>query len=306
MVDANPVKVETGRRHGLAVAGPGRRARPALAAEFVPFADWSPDPESIILLCTKCYDNPAVLERLRESAVLVPVQNGFDPLLDARPHGLEGVASFVSECQAGEPVTRITRSGDLHLGGRGVRNPRDTVPLRDLAGALAAARLFRVHTVEDVRPFKHTKLLYNAAIAPLAAAAGIDNGDLLGLPEARSLFFALLRENGEILRAAGKPLGRVGPFHPDTVAAILNRPWLADGLAWLMRPSLRGTYCSMAPDLPRGRTEIDFYNGRLVEWAAGRPCPLNRAAVALVRRMERERIPPHRGVLAELRPALGA
>src|SRR5262249_33535560 len=113
----------------------------------------------------------------------------------------------------------------------------------------------------------------------------------------RRLFFALLQENYAILTNAGIELGKVGPFHPRTVAAILRRRWVARLFAWAFEPSLRGTYCSMAPDLPKGRTEIDYYNRRLIDLAGQTPCPLNRAAVDLIKRMERERIAPHPGVL---------
>ena len=58
--------------------------------------------------------------------------------------------------------------------------------------------------------------------------------------------------------------------------------------------------CRQPDDLPRGRTEIDFYNRHLIDLAGDRPCPLNRAVYALVRRMESERIMPHPGMLDEL------
>jgi 2-dehydropantoate 2-reductase len=284
-VEVNPRKL----RGEVAVAG-----RPPVTTPFVPFTDWRPTPGALVLLCTKCYDNPAVLDRLPAEARLVPMQNGFDPDLDRHGHAAEGICSFVSECDPDRPVTRITRPGALHLGARGGSPP---TWLPELARALGTARLFRVVEVADVRPFKHAKLLYNAAISPLAAAAGLDNGDLLHDPRARRLFFALLRENYAILTAAGKPLGQVGPFHPATVMRILNRPWLARGLAAAFYPSLRGTYCSMSGDLPRGRTEIANYNGRLVEWAGATPCPLNRRAVEVITRMQRERIAPHAAAL---------
>ena len=70
-------------------------------------------------------------------------------------------------------------------------------------------------------------------------------------------------------------------------------------LAWAFYPSLRGTYCSMSGDLPAGRTEIDYYNGHLLELAGDAPCPLNRRVYALVKRMERERLVPHLGVLED-------
>jgi 2-dehydropantoate 2-reductase len=291
-VDADPQKVTAGREHGVGVEGQAPQR-----VSFVLFAEWAPPRGVPVLLCTKCYDNAAVLARLPEGADLVPIQNGFDPGLQARPPHVEGIASFVSECRPHRPVTRITRGGKLHLG------PSDgTAGLRERAAELAL-RLrrapFRALVVEDIRPYKYTKLMYNAAISPLAAAAGLDNGDLLRLPRARRLFFALLRENHAILSGAGVPLGKVGPLHPTKVAVVLRRPWLARALAWAFYPSLRGTYCSMAGDLP-GRTEIDNYNGHLLALAGDRPCPLNRRVYDLVKRMEREHISPHPSVLDEL------
>jgi len=280
-VDADAVKVEYGRAHGVAVD-----RRPPLPTGFVLFDDWRPWPGAAIWLCTKCYDNAAVLARVSDFCTILPIQNGFDPQLDARAHAAEGIASFVSECRPGQPHTRITRSGKLHLGLRGSGDePRLTV----WADALRRAGLFQVELVPDVRPYKHTKLLYNAAIGPLAAAAGLDNGQLLSVTTARRLFFRLLQENYAILSGAGLPLGKVGPFRPATVARILRRPALAHALAWAFYPSLRGSYCSMAGDIPKGRTEIDNYNGHLLRVAGERPCPLNRRVYELVKRLEGER-----------------
>lgn len=144
--------------------------------------------------------------------------------------------------------------------------------------------------------------MYNAAISPLAAAAGIDNGQLLSVPAARRLFFALLQENYRILTAARIELGKVGPFRPRTVAWILRRRWLAGLMARAFEPSLRGTYCSMAGEIQKGRTEIDNYNGHLIRLAesAGIPCPLNRAVYELVVAMTAERAQPRREVLEGL------
>jgi len=287
-VDANPRKIEAGQRDGVAVDG-----HAPLAAGFVPFAHWQPPDGATVLQCTKCYDNAAVLSRLRPGVTLIPIQNGFDPSLAELGHDFEGIASFVSECAPDRPRTRITREGDLHLGrlrARG-RAPRG---LPTALAPLSTATLFRVVPVIDIEPFKYAKLMYNAAISPLAAAAGIDNGQLLSAPAARRLFFALLQENHRILSASGVRLGRIGPFHPQTVAWILGRKWLADGMAKAFEPSLRGTYCSMAGEIEKGRTEIDNYNGHLIRMAVrtGTPCPLNRAVYDLVTRMTAERARP--------------
>jgi hypothetical protein len=59
-----------------------------------------------------------VLARIPLRHLLVPIQNGFDPVLNELNHPFEGIASFVSQCEANRPSTRITRIGELYLGGR--------------------------------------------------------------------------------------------------------------------------------------------------------------------------------------------
>ena len=250
--------------------------------------------KGFVLLCTKTYDNPPVLARLSDDIFLVPVQNGFDPQLERRSHAGEGIASFVSECERDRPVTKITRPGSLHIGGRRSITDDERTELASLATALGKAKLFPVELVDDVRPYKATKLMYNAAISPLAAAAGVDNGELLTDGLAKKLFFGMLQENYAILQHAKIPLARIGPFHPDTVSLILKTPGLPAFMAMFFRPSLRGTYCSMAPDIPIGRTEIEAYNGHLIRLAGDFPCPLNRAAFDLVEKMTREGLQPER------------
>jgi 2-dehydropantoate 2-reductase len=304
-IDSTPDKVRWGRIHGVSIEG-----RSALSAQFQSFDEWRPNPDHITLLCTKCYDNAAILSRLPTHTFLVPIQNGFDRDLDVRDHSFEGIASFVSECASGQTHTRITRKGSLHLGVRrtGVRAPTPELHhrIRELAAKLQRYAPFRVVWATEILPYKYTKLMYNAAIGPLAAAAGLDNGQLLSVPPARRLFFELLLENYAILRGAGIPLARIGLFHPNTVQRILRRRWAANALSWAFYPSLRGSYCSMFGDLPTGRTEIDYYIGHLLELACDRPCPLNRRVYDLVKRMEATRESPHREVLKSLlvEPAL--
>ena len=113
LVDTHPGKLEWGRSHGVVVDG-----RVPLTVEFASFDSWSPAGNSVVLLCTKCYDNATVLQQLSPSVTLIPIQNGFDPQLEGWDHALEGIASFVSECDRERPHTRITRKGCLHFGPR--------------------------------------------------------------------------------------------------------------------------------------------------------------------------------------------
>jgi 2-dehydropantoate 2-reductase len=291
-VDANEDKVCCGNRTGVEVEGWEPRA-----ATFQNFETWQPLGGATVLLCTKCYDNEIVLNRLPSDTTILPVQNGFDPRLEQRDHLWEGIASFVSECLVDRPRTRITRNGVLHIG---PRRPGELAELPLVAQLLRRSQLFRTKVVSNIEPFKYTKLMYNAAISPLAAALGINNGQLLALPKARRQFFDLLKENYEVLSRAGVPLARIGLFHPEVVSRILRTPLLATVLAWAFYPSLRNSYCSMHGDLPRGQTEIDYYNLRLIQIAGDKPCPLNRRIYDLIKRMEANRIAPSPSLLAEL------
>jgi 2-dehydropantoate 2-reductase len=75
-------------------------------------------------------------------------------------------------------------------------------------------------------------------------------------------------------------------------------------MAVFFRPSLRGTYCSMSPDLATGRTEIEAYNGHLIRLAGPFPCALNRAVFALIKRMTNEGLMPNRKHLESLMASL--
>ena len=216
-VELARAKVAWGNEHGV-----GLDDRPRLPARFVSFEGWRPPESAIVLLTTKCFDNDVVLARLPDSVAVMPIQNGFHRALMERS-AIEGIASFVSECRDGQTHTDITRQrrpARRPVGGR----PRPTASGRDGAAARSPRAAWRVprQRVADVLPYKYSKLMYNAAIAPLAAVAGLDNSRLLTIPKARRLFFRMLRENYRILTAAGVTLGVVGPFHPDTVERILR------------------------------------------------------------------------------------
>jgi len=299
LVESSPAKLEAARRDGMTLEG-----RPTRRPLVQDFQSWQPPADMPVLLCTKTFDNPAVLERLHSVERLVPVQNGYDPRLERQSHPTEAIASFVSMCPADRPVARITRPGDLHIGPRRPCRAAAAAHLDDLASGLAQGGLFRVHRVDSVRPFKATKLMYNAAISPLAAAAGVDNAVLITEPLARRLFFALLKENHRILRHAGERLERIGPFHPDTVMRILATPLLPRLLAVFFRPSLRGTYCSMRPDMGSGRTEVDAYNGHLIRLAGSTPAPINRAVLEMEARISAQRLAPSHKHLVSLAACL--
>lgn len=300
MVDSNPEKIAAGRRGEMMLDG-----QPIRGAHFIHFDEWVPPTDEVVLLCTKTFDNAPVLQRITDTQALVPIQNGYDGKLEERDHHAEAIASFVSECPADRLSARITRAGSLHIGPRRkATSAAEHEHINALASAFIEGKLFPVKRVSDIGPFKATKLMYNAAISPLAASAGVDNAELLIEPLTQKIFFALLQENYSILRYAGLTLEQIGPFHPNTVMRILQTPFLPKIMGLFFRPSLRGTYCSMSPDMGSGRTEIDAYNGHLVRLAGGFPCPINDAVINLVARISAEQLPQARAHLHHLATSL--
>ena len=296
MIESNPEKVAAGCRKEMTLDG-----QPIQGVHFVHFDEWVPPMDKVVLLCTKTFDNAAVLQRLANTQTLVfPIQNGYERTLEQCSHPAEAIASFVSECPNNRLSARITRAGALHIGPRRKVSSGERECINSLASVFAKGKLFPVECVADIGPFKSTKLMYNAAISPLAASAGVDNAELLIDPLTQKLFFALLRENYSILRHAGLRLEKIGPFHPDTVMRILQTPLLPKLMGLFFRPSLRGTYCSMSPDMGSGYTEIDAYNGHLIRLAGYFPCPINNAVIHLVDRISRERLVPTRAHLHHL------
>ncbi len=301
MIESNSAKVDAGRRNEMMLDG-----QPIHGVYFVHFDEWMPPTDQVVLLCTKTFDNAPILQRIVNTQTLLPIQNGYDKKLEEFDHPAEAIASFVSECPADRLSARITRPGSLHIGPRRKVSSREHERIHALGSAFAKGKLFPVESVADIGPFKSTKLMYNAAISPLAASAGVDNAELLIDPLTQKLFFALLQENYSILRHAGLALEKIGPFHPDVVMRILQTPFLPKLMGLFFRPSLRGTYCSMSPDMGSGHTEIDAYDGHLLRLAGDFPCPINDAVIQLVDRISRERLPQSRAHLHTLAMSLPA
>ncbi|PTR16017.1 ketopantoate reductase [Nitrosospira sp. Nsp2] len=299
MIESNPRKLSAGRRDEMTLDG-----QPIQGAHFIHFDEWVPPTDKVVLLCTKTFDNAPVLQRIANTQALVPIQNGYDMELEQCDHPAEAIASFVSECPRDRLSARITRAGSLHIGARRKTTSAEHEHISALASAFTESKLFPVKCVSDIRPFKATKLMYNAAVSPLAASAGVDNAELLTDPLAQKLFFALLKENYAILHHAGLPLETIGPFHPHTVMRILRTPLLPKIMGLFFRPSLRGAYCSMSPDMGSGQTEIDAYNGHLVRLAGAFPCPINNAVINLVDRISRDRLAKTRTHLRHLAASL--
>ena len=118
------------------------------------------------------------------------------------------------------------------------------------------------------------KLIYNAAINPIASICGITNGEILSSPDLRAYASSIVQE-----------ATRMGHLHGADLPPLLE---IEAGLDHILTMTSNNE-CSMLQDLKAGRkTEIESICGVLIETSEehGVPIPTLRAVYALVRSLE--------------------
>jgi 2-dehydropantoate 2-reductase len=129
--------------------------------------------------------------------------------------------------------------------------------------------------VADARGPQWRKLIFNAATNPVGALTGLTHGQVCEDPELRRFVSGLVDEGKAVAEAQGIELDE----DPETLIDYAARPEVAyDHKA------------SMLQDVEaRRQTEIDFLNGGIVHFGQehGVPTPLNEAATALIKGLER-------------------
>ena len=274
LFDINEEKVALIRREGLFITemdGNVSHWQPMVYAhiEDCPKAD-------LCLVMVKTYQTERVLEDL--ARVLHPglsvlsLQNGLS--------GAEILSRLVPEEQLLAGVTyqgalvlspnqvQHTGNGSIHLG---------SLSLTGLARAEVAARLFRragfdAKAEADVSALRWQKLLVNAAINPLTAISGVENGALLDHGPLQTKKEVVLAEGLAVAAACGVQLDgmAVRKQTMDTCRATAKN------------------HSSMLSDVENGRmTEIDAINGVIVRLGEehGVDVPVNRDLLEAMKRL---------------------
>jgi len=234
----------------------------------------APDaPPDLVILATKAHQAgraAAAAATWIGRAPLITLQNGLgvtEEVAAALPRTgvVTGVtyqaANVVAEGEVHHAANILT-----HLGYLG--RPADAVA-EAVAGLFARAGL-PARVEADMTGVVWWKLLINAAINPVAALAGVCNGEVARRPTLAALVSALADEGQAVARAEGVPLPG-----EDAAAAALETA-----------QATAANRCSMLQDLDAGRpTEVEYLNGAIVRRAEARglSVPTNRAAAALVR-----------------------
>jgi len=167
--------------------------------------------------------------------------------------------------------------GDLRFnGGTDIllaRSPGNEAALATASDILKTAG-FRIHIKDSEPGMLWTKAAFNAAINPLAAACGVETGNLLDDPALRELSLKALGEAAAAARAGGHPLD-----YPDMADKLLQSGRNA--------PRQRN---SMLQDLAAGRrTEAEAILGPFLKSARRHsiPAPTLELLAALIARLEK-------------------
>lgn len=284
------------REHMEAIACDGLRITGLLGTHTIRGLNLADRPSQLdgrfdLILCTvKPYDTAAlsddIAERLSEHGVVVSMQNGLGNIeaLASRfglPRVLGGRVIFGSELQRpgaahvtvfAEPVA-IGPAPAIHGSLSGVLAVRasETARLIDGAGVAAVG-------CADIMPVIWSKLLYNVALNALGALYQLSYGELAGDPDLRAIMNEAIGEAFAVARKLEVAL----PFASESE--------YLDTFYGRLIPATETHHPTMLYDLKnRGRTDIDWLNGKIVELArqTGLTAPVNQMLVHQVHAAER-------------------
>jgi len=260
--------------HGLRVSGKSDR-HAAVTASDDPDALPSFD---VAIIATKASGLEPAISRLEgrfPEATFVTVLNGIGAEEVVRAHGdwpiVSGV-TFMSGTRHSDTHVEYILDTETWLG------PYEETPfehVQEIADTIVASGL-QAEALPDLRPAQWSKLIFNAAVNPIAALTGLRHDPHFSTEEGPAdlghLVHGLVGEGKAVAGAAGIEL------HDD--------PWEMNVLA-----TQRGSahYPSMREDVDAHRqTEIELITGSLIRKADENevPVPLHRALYALVRGKE--------------------
>ena len=252
----------------------------------------------IVFLACKSYDTlwltQLILPYLKEDGVLVSSQNSLND---------EWIAPLVGPTRAIGCV--LTMSSEVFEPGQLKRNTamdrttfvlgelhgRITPRLQELQQILSAAG--KTELTANLWGTRWAKLVFNCIVAPVCALAGVGPAQLTAAPERVRVCLELGREALLVGQAQGYQMEPV--FGLSMEDAARSPEALVDNLVKASQAEGREARSFFHQDILKGRrTEVDYINGLVARKGreSGVATPMNDAAVAMVKRLERGEMGP--------------
>lgn len=276
LCDIVPELVDAARDRGIIIEGAETLAQkiPRTCTRMDELIDAKPD---VIFICVKAQVLPLIASALgdlhHEGIYFVSWQNGIDTEYE--------IAKFLGK----KPVMRaVVNWGCGLLGPAHVMMPFHHPPhfiqeldpetrevARSIAAALTKSGLPTQHT-DQIVPMVWRKTVMNASMNPVCATTGLTMAQVMGDPILFGVVDALIKESLQVARANEILLG--WDYYPNAVEYLKNAG---------------GHKPSMLMDVEaRRRTEIDYINGKIVEYGTrvGVPTPYNQTLQTLIKGIE--------------------
>jgi 2-dehydropantoate 2-reductase len=233
-----------------------------------------------IFVCTKTYslmDVGAEISGAFSSPPLVVVfQNGLDNEEQmAKVLGAKNIlrcvinyAGMMLSDSAAE-ITFFNRPNYV-----GVMDTANVLTAREIADVLTETGLETIYA-EDIKKTEWEKAILNASLAPVSAVTGLTMKEVMDYPPLRLMVEKLLGEGIQVAGSAGIQFS--GHFYEHCLAYLEKGGY--------HKPS-------MLLDLEKGgKTEIDFLNGRIVEYGEKLNIPVsyNRMITAITKGLEQKK-----------------
>jgi 2-dehydropantoate 2-reductase len=233
-----------------------------------------------IFVCTKTYnlmDVGAEISNAFSSPPLVVIfQNGLDNEEQmARVLGAENILRCVinyagmmlSDSEA--EITFFNRPNYI-----GVMDTANVSAAREVADVLTETGLETIYT-ENIKKTEWEKAILNASLAPVSAVTGLTMKEVMDYPPLRLMVEKLLEESIQVAGTSG---------------IELSDHFYEHSLAYLEKGGYHKP--SMLVDIEKGgKTEIDFLNGKIVEYGEKLNIPVsyNRMITAITKGLEQKK-----------------
>lgn len=150
--------------------------------------------------------------------------------------------------------------------------------------------VINVRVSENIRGALWSKLIMNVGGNALMTLTELRIRELMGNSKIRRLTVKLMKEAYVVVKKAGIDLESSPGFHPG-VFGRMPAPFLSLVISLLIRFKVKDMdyeELRFLKDIKRGKTEVDYLNGEIVELGKeiGCPTPMNDKIVALTHRME--------------------
>jgi 2-dehydropantoate 2-reductase len=156
----------------------------------------------------------------------------------------------------------------------GVMDTANVLAAREIADLLSETGLETIYT-EDIKRPEWEKAILNASLAPVSAVTGLTMKEVMDYPPLRLMVEMLLGESIQVARTSGIEFS--DNFYEHCLAYL--------GKGGYHKPS-------MLVDMEKGgKTEIDFLNGRIVEYGerSNVPVSYNRMITAITKGLEQKK-----------------